>query len=106
LLACYASEQQRLTNSEERSLLLNRRSYLTLAGSAIAAVASNSTASAQTATGYGEGGYGEIPYGGNESKSGVPTIDSFSVIISEPLGEDRMGPSSGPWLMQTPILMW
>lgn len=80
-------------NDSEASLL-DRRSYLKLAGSAVAATAASSAVgAAQTdSTGYGEGGFGQSPYGGGDSGSTnpLPTIDEFTVSKSEQLGGDRM----------------
>lgn len=86
--------RERLAANDSEASLLDRRSYLKLAGSAVAAVgATSGMGSAQTAdTGYGAGGYGQVPYGGGESDStdSTPTIDEFTVSTSERLGEDRM----------------
>jgi len=85
-----AREQQRLERQTDESLLFDRRSYLALAGSAIAAAVGADSVQAQTEIGYGEAGYGESPYGGGETESSVPTINSFSLATSEELGDDRM----------------
>lgn len=86
--------RERLAANDTEASLLDRRSYLKLAGSAVAAVGVTSgVGSAQTdAVGYGQGGYGQVPYGGGESDSAntTPTIDEFTVSSSERLGEDRM----------------
>jgi hypothetical protein len=72
--------------------LLDRRSYLKLAGSAVAATtAASSAGTAGTATvGYGAGGYGQSPYGGGTGSNPAPTIDEFTVSESDRLGDDRM----------------
>lgn len=74
--------------------LLDRRSYLKLAGSAVAATAASSAAgSAETeVVGYGGGGFGQSSYGGGSSgtTNPVPTIDEFTIAKSEQLGTDRM----------------
>jgi hypothetical protein len=85
-----AREQHQYKQQEDESLLLNRRSYLALAGSAIAATIGGDTVHAQTATGYGKAGYGESLYRGSEPEPSVPVVDSFSLTTSEELGDDRM----------------
>lgn len=86
--------RERLKSQEQaEESLLNRRSYLKLAGaSAAVAVGGSSAGAAQTTTdGFGAGGYGEVPYGGEASESNpAPTIDRFTVSKSEQLGDDRM----------------
>jgi hypothetical protein len=79
---------------DEETSLLDRRSYLKLAGSAIAATAASSgVGAAETETvGFGGGGYGQAPYGGGSSDTTnpVPAIDEFTVSKSDQLGDDRM----------------
>ncbi|WP_157971727.1 hypothetical protein [Halorussus litoreus] len=85
--------RERLAANDSEASLLDRRSYLKLAGSAVAAVgATSGMGSAQTDAGYGAGGYGQVPYGGGEADAtdSTPTIDEFTVSSSERLGEDRM----------------
>ena len=88
-----AREQMKAREDEESSLL-DRRSYLKLAGSAVAATAASSgVGAAQTdSVGFGGGGFGQSPYGGGSSGSTnpVPTIDTFTVSKSDQLGDDRM----------------
>lgn len=86
-----AREQLQADEKSEASLL-DRRSYLKLAGTAAAAVATgtNTALAASSSTGYGYGKYAQVPYGGVESSDSVPTIDRFSVSESEQLGDSRM----------------
>ncbi|WP_128478765.1 hypothetical protein [Halorussus pelagicus] len=77
-------------DDEAETSLLDRRSYLKLAGSAAAAVAAGSGgASAAEPVGFGEGGYGQMSFGGGAAAS-APTVDRFDVSKSEQLGDDRM----------------
>lgn len=77
-------------DDEAETSLLDRRSYLKLAGSAAAAVAAGSgSASAAESAGFGEGGYGQVAFGGGAAAS-APTVDRFDVSKSEQLGDDRM----------------
>ena len=86
--------RERLAANDSEASLLDRRSYLKLAGSAVAATAASSgLGTAQTdVVGYGEGGYGTSPYGGGSSNDSnpIPTIDEFTLSKSEQLGSDRM----------------
>lgn len=85
------------THADDRTeaSLLDRRSYLKLAGSAVAATAATSTvgtAQAQSPVGFGQSGYGQSPYGGGSTDPDdpVPTVEEFTVSRSERLGDDRM----------------
>lgn len=76
-------------DDEAETSLLDRRSYLKLAGSAAAAVAAGSgSATAAETYGYGEGGYGQMAYGGGSAES-APTVERFDISKSEELGGDR-----------------
>jgi hypothetical protein len=88
-----ARERLKADDQSETSLL-DRRSYLKLAGTAAAAVAGGSATAtaAGSPVGYGHGGFGQMPYGGGspgESNS-APTVESFDLSKSERLGDDRM----------------
>jgi hypothetical protein len=86
--------RERLAANDTEESLLDRRSYLKLAGSAVAATAASSAVgSAETdVVGYGGGGFGTSPYGGGDSgtTNPLPVIDEFTVSPSERLGDDRM----------------
>lgn len=84
--------RERLATKQTEESLLDRRSYLKLAGTAaagIAAAAPASAASPQT-IGFGEGGYGESVYGGGTTSGNAPTVERFRVTTSERLGSNRM----------------
>lgn len=89
-----ARERLEADDPSEASLL-DRRSYLKMAGTAAAAVAAgsaNATAAGQS-VGYGEGQYGQMAYGGGTSggpSESAPTVERFDVSTSERLGDDRM----------------
>ncbi|WP_276302497.1 hypothetical protein [Halorussus lipolyticus] len=84
------AREQTQADRQEASLL-DRRSYLKMAGSAAAAVAvgSGTGTAADPASGFGEGGYGQVAYGGRTAGS-APTVERFSVSKSEQLGDSRM----------------
>jgi hypothetical protein len=86
--------RERLAANDSEASLLDRRSYLKLAGSAVAATAASSgLGTAQTdVVGYGEGGYGTSPYGGGSSDgtNPGPSVDELTVSTSERLDADRM----------------
>jgi hypothetical protein len=85
-----ARERLKAHDDEEETSLLDRRSYLKLAGSAAAAVAAGSgSATAAESVGFGEGGYGQVAFGGGAAES-APSVERFDVSKSEQLGEDRM----------------
>ena len=88
-----ARERLKAREQAEESLL-DRRSYLKLAGTAVAATtAASSAGAAQTATvGFGAGGFGQSPYGGGSSdpKNPIPAVDQFTVSPSDKLGDNRM----------------
>lgn len=89
-----ARERMKADDTAETSLL-DRRSYLKMAGTAAAAVAagSGSATAASSTVGFGEGQYGQMPYGGGSSdgsSGSAPTIDKFTLSKSEQLGDDRM----------------
>lgn len=78
---------------QEEASLLDRRSYLKLAGGAVAATAgASSTGAAQTTVGYGVDGFGASPYGGGSSdpKNPIPVVEQFTVSPSDRLGDNRM----------------
>ncbi|UPV76308.1 hypothetical protein M0R89_19285 (plasmid) [Halorussus limi] len=84
------AREQFKADDEAETSLLDRRSYLKLAGSAAAAVAAGSGgATAAESAGFGEGGYGQVAFGGGAAES-APTVQRFDVSKSEQLGDDRM----------------
>jgi len=84
------AREQLKADDETETSLLDRRSYMKLAGSAAAAVAAGSgSATAAEPVGFGEGGYGQMAYGGGAAES-APTVERFDVSKSERLGDDRM----------------
>jgi len=84
------AREQLKADDETETSLLDRRSYMKLAGSAAAAVAAGSGgATAAEPVGFGEGGYGQMAFGGGAAES-APTVERFDVSKSEQLGDDRM----------------
>lgn len=83
--------REKMDAEQEEASLLDRRSYLKMAGAAAATVATGAgnVSAADSSTGYGAGGFGETPYGGGAAES-APTIEQFSVSKSDQLGDSRM----------------
>lgn len=91
-----ARERLQADDQSEASLL-DRRSYLKMAGTAAAAVAAGTgtATAAGPSVGYGEGKFGQMPYGGGDGSPGgsspsAPTVERLDVSKSEKLGDDRM----------------
>lgn len=85
------ARERKKANEEVEASLLDRRSYLKLAGTAVAAVAASSAnATAADSSGYGAGGFGEGEYGSSGPTNPAPTIERFDVAKSEQLGDSRM----------------
>ncbi|WP_158058996.1 hypothetical protein [Halorussus halophilus] len=85
------ARERLVTKQQTEESLLDRRSYLKMAGAAAGAVAATAPASAADSTiGYGEGGYGQTEYGGGTFSGNSPAIDGFRVTKSKRLGSNRM----------------
>lgn len=85
--------RERLASKQQaEESLLDRRSYLKMAGTAAAAVAATAPASAadDSTIGFGEGGYGQTKYGGGTPTGNSPAIEQFRVKTSQRLGSNRM----------------
>jgi hypothetical protein len=76
---------------QQEASLLDRRSYLKMAGSAAAAVAAGTgnVSAADSPGGFGEGGYGQTVYGGGAAGA-APTVEKFTVSKSDQLSDSRM----------------
>jgi len=84
--------RERANADRQEASLLDRRSYLKMAGTAAAAVTvgvGNGVA-ATPSDSYGASGYGQTPYGGSNSAGTPPTIEGFAVSKSDQLGESRI----------------
>lgn len=86
--------RERLKADDAEASLLDRRSYLKMAGAAVATTAgAASSGAAATTAGFGEGEFGQVPYGGGDGGTvteSAPSIDEFTVSRSDRLGDDRM----------------